>query len=88
MVAAIFTMKKDWPVIESVSIKKNEDRNPGLNLDLSLSLTQGFWYFARSRSREIPRNSQYTSKTAKFGRNLIKYMPVQHSWNIGAINLP
>ena len=35
MVAAIFTMKKDWPVIESVSIKKNEDRNPGLNLDLS-----------------------------------------------------
>ena len=44
---------------------------------------QGFWYFARSWSREIQvnlRNSQKHENTAKFGRNLIKYMSVQHSW--------
>ena len=46
---------------------------------------QGFWYFARSRSREFqvnPRNSQNTKNTAKFGRNLIKYMSIQHIWNL------
>ena len=88
MVAAIFTMKKDWPVIESVSIKKNEDRNPGLNLDLSydnLSPLPRASDISRGRGAAKFTN---TKKTAKFGRNLIKYMPVQHSWNIGAINLP
>ena len=34
------------------------------------SFSQGFWYFARSRSREIRQNTQ---NAAKFGRNLIKY---------------
>ena len=43
------------------------------------NLRQGFWYFARSRSREIPKN---TKNTAKFSRNLIKYMSVQHIWNL------
>ena len=39
---------------------------------------QGFWYFAPSQSREIHKNTQ---NTAKFGRNPIKYMSVQHMWN-------
>ena len=39
---------------------------------------QSFWCFARSRSREIHKNTQ---NTAKFGRNLIKYMSVQQFWN-------
>ena len=43
------------------------------------NLRQGLWFFARSRSREIRKN---TKNTAKFGRNLIKYMPVQHIWNL------
>ena len=43
------------------------------------NLRQGFWFFARSRSREIYKN---TKNTAKFGRNLIKYMSVQHIWNL------
>ena len=43
------------------------------------NLRQGFWFFARSRSREIHKN---TKNTAKFGRNLIKYMSVQHIWNL------
>ena len=43
---------------------------------------QGFWYFARSRSREIHKNSQ---NTAKFGKNLIKYMSVQQFWNLSQI---
>ena len=34
------------------------------------SFRQGFWYFPRSRSREIPQNTQ---NAAKFGRNIIKY---------------
>ena len=47
----------------------------------SLSM-QGFWYFARSRSREIHKNSQ---NTAKFSKNLIKYMSVQQFWNLSQI---
>ena len=43
------------------------------------NLRQGFWFFARSWSREIHKN---TKNTAKFGRNLIKYMSVQHIWNL------
>ena len=43
---------------------------------------QGFWYFARSRSREVHKNSQ---NTAKFGKNLIKYMSVQQFWNLSQI---
>ena len=42
-------------------------------------LSQGFWYFARSRSHEIQVNPR---NPAKFGSNLIKYMPVQHIWNL------
>ena len=34
-VAAIFKTLKNWPVIENVSIKKKENCNPGLNLDLA-----------------------------------------------------
>ena len=40
--------------------------------------SQGFWYFATSQSSEIHKNMQ---NTGKFGRNLIKYMSVQHIWN-------
>ena len=43
------------------------------------NLRQGFWFFPRSRSREIHKN---TKNTAKFGRNLIKYMSVKHIWNL------
>ena len=46
---------------------------------------QGFWYFARSRSRKIqvnPRNPAKFTKPAKFGRNVIKYMSIQHIWNL------
>ena len=48
----------------------------------------GLWYFAWSRSREIqvnPRNPakfKKHEKNAKCGRNLIKYMSVQHIWNL------
>ena len=44
--------------------------------------SQGFWYFAPSQSREIHKNTQ---NTAKFGRNLIKYMSVQHIWNFSQL---
>ena len=40
---------------------------------------QGFWCFARSQSREIHKSAK---NTAKFCRNLIKYMSVQHIWNL------
>ena len=46
------------------------------------------WYFARSRSREIQVNPRDPTKftktkiTARFGRNFIKYMSVQHIWNL------
>ena len=40
--------------------------------------SQGFWYFTLSQSSEIHKNTQ---NTPKFGRNLIKYMSVQHIWN-------
>ena len=40
---------------------------------------QGFWYFARSRSREIQVNPR---NPPKFGKNLNKYMSVQHIWNL------
>ena len=43
------------------------------------NLRRGFWFFARSRSREVHKN---TKNTAKFGTNLIKYMSVQHIWNL------
>ena len=41
--------------------------------------SQGFWYFERMRSPEIHKNTQ---NTAKFGRNLTKYMSEQHIWNL------
>ena len=41
--------------------------------------SQGFWYFTPSQSREIHKNTQ---NTVKFSRNLIKYMSVQHIWNL------
>ena len=44
--------------------------------------SQGFWYFAPSQSREINKNTQ---NTAKFGRNIIKYMSVQHIWNFSQL---
>ena len=44
--------------------------------------SQGFWYFAPSQSREIHKNTQ---NTAKFGRNLIRYMSVQHIWNFSQL---
>ena len=44
--------------------------------------SHGFWYFAPSQSREIHKNTQ---NTAKFGRNLIKYMSVQHIWNFSQL---
>ena len=44
--------------------------------------SQGFWYFAPSQSREIHKNTQ---NTANFGRNLIKYMSVQHIWNFSQL---
>ena len=47
--------------------------------NLEHSQYQGFWYFAWSRSREIRKNMQ---NTAKFGRNLIKYMSVQQFWKL------
>ena len=40
---------------------------------------QGFWYFAWSQSREI---QVYPWNPVKFGNNLIKYMSVQHIWNL------
>ena len=40
---------------------------------------QGLWYFARSWSHEIHKSMQ---NTAKFGRNLMRYMSVQHIWNL------
>ena len=44
--------------------------------------SQGFWYFARLQSSEIHKTTQ---NTAKFGRNLIKYMFVQHIWNFSQL---
>ena len=44
--------------------------------------SQGFWYFAWSLNREIHKNTQ---NTPKFGRNLIKYMSVQHIWNFSQL---
>ena len=44
--------------------------------------SQGFWHFAPSQSREIHKNTQ---NTTKFGRNLIKYMSVQHIWNFSQL---
>ena len=44
--------------------------------------SQGFWYFTSSQSREIHKNMQ---NTANFGRNLIKYMSVQHIWNFSQL---
>ena len=41
--------------------------------------SQGFWYFALLKCRE---NHQNTQNTMKFSRNLVKYMSVQHIWNI------
>ena len=39
----------------------------------------GLLIFRGSQSREIHKNTQ---NTAKFGRNLIIYMSVQHVWNV------
>ena len=44
--------------------------------------SQSLWYFAQSWSREIHKNTQ---NTAKFGRNLIKYMSVQQFWNLSQL---
>ena len=41
--------------------------------------SQGCWYFALSKCHEYHQNTQ---NTMKFGRNLVKYMSVQHIWNI------
>ena len=49
---------------------------------MQLIVSRGFWYFARLQSREIHKNTQ---NTAKFGRNLIKYMSVQHIWNFSQL---
>ena len=43
---------------------------------------QGFWYFTPSQSCEIHKNTQ---NTAKFGRNPINYMSVQHMWNFSQL---
>ena len=40
---------------------------------------QGFWYFARSRSREFQVNPR---NPAKFAGNLTKYMSAQHIWKL------
>ena len=45
--------------------------------------SQGFWYFAPSHSREIHKNTQ---NTAKFGKNIIKYMSAQHIWNFSQLS--
>ena len=49
---------------------------------MQLIVSRGFWYFARSQSHEIHKNTQ---NTVKFGRNLIKYMSVQHIWNFSQL---
>ena len=46
--------------------------NP-LDSHFSLSCIQGFWYFAQSRTREIPRNSQ---KNAKYREIRQKYFQI------------
>ena len=46
------------------------------------SKVQGFCYFKQSQSREI---HKYTRNTTQFRRNLIKYMPVQHIWNLSQL---
>ena len=49
---------------------------------MQLIVSRGFWYFARSQSHEIHKNTQ---NAVKFGRNLIKYMSVQHIWNFSQL---
>ena len=44
-----------------------------------VSPIQGFWYFARSRSREFQVNPR---NPAKFARNLTKCMSAQHIWKL------
>ena len=55
---------------------------------------QGFWYFAQSRSCKIQVNLRnptkftnliHTQNAAKFGRKLIKYIFVQHIWNLSQL---
>jgi len=49
---------------------------------ISIPTCQSFWYFSQSRSREIQVNLQ---NPAKFSRNLIKYMSVQHFWHLSQL---
>ena len=55
------------------------DTNFSSSVSVCLNTRQGFWYFARSRSREIQVNPR---NPPKFGKNLNKYMSVQHIWNL------
>ena len=53
--------------------------------DVTFSTLQGFWYFARSRSREIkinPRNPSKFTKTRKIPRNLVKIVSNRCLYNI------
>ena len=47
-----------------------------------LSLKQGFWFFARSRSREIQVNPAKFTKTHKIPRNLVKILSNRCLYNI------
>ena len=65
------------------SVEEDEKEKSCLVARLPVSLySQGFWCFARSRSREIQVNPR---NPAKFGRNLIKYMSVQQFWNLSQL---
>ena len=44
--------------------------------------TQGFWNFAQFQSCEIQVNAR---NPMKFGRNLTKYMSVQHIWDLSRL---
>ena len=54
-------------------------KGPYSSLGLPQYLKQGFWYFARSRSREFQVNPR---NPAKFAKNLTKYMSPQNSWKL------
>ena len=59
--------------------------NKILNAMKYITNTQGFWYFARSRSREIPvnpRNLAKFTKTQKIPRNLVEILSNTCLYNI------
>ena len=49
---------------------------------LRISLYQGFWYFARSRSREIQVNLRNPAKTRKIPQNLVEILSTICLYNI------